>query len=591
MCNINILIVLILMGSGLKAQPLLSYQVEFPQPWTQYAEISLDLQNLEQSFTDLEMAAWTPGHYNIRDYAGFLEGLEAKDQEGNKLQVSKLDKDTWRVLHPGQTSFAVSYRVHCMTHSVRTPFVNREHASLIPAGLYLYPAGVNVPASIRFIPYPEWKAISTALPVLNGDPYLRFAASLGELLDSPVELGNQLVLRFEAAGIPHELAIKGEGNYDTVLLKQDISAIAEVCTELFGHNPNSSFLFILHNTHQDYGGLEHMASTNMIYRRWQYQPKDRYLVFLGLVSHEYFHVWNGKRISPQPQSAMDYSKENYTDLLWMVEGGTQYYDDLLLLRAGLMREDEYLNIVAGNIDVALSRPGDAIQSVAESSFDTWIKYYQGNANSSNSTVSYYSKGALVVMAIDLEILANSGGKRRMDDVFRELYRRYRQNPDQGYTAEELKEILEQNAGRKLDDFFEKYIYGTEFLDLTPYFQRIGVGLENYGAFKPVLTFGASISSTGDVRRVVRDQPAWEAGLNPGDIILGVNGYRFQGDIKPFLESTEEGQAMDILLSRDEVLMNISVLPRKMVRNDFRVFRSATATPEEEALYRIWLSKP
>ncbi len=575
------------------AQPILHYVVRFPAPWTQYAEVSLTIQNVKGGYTDLDMAAWTPGSYVIRDFSGAVEAVRAVDAAGQPLPIGKTDKDTWRVQHRKDNQFTVHYRVFCRTTSVRESYVDQDRATLIPATIYLYPATVDLPSTVTIEPWKEWSVISTALePVNPNDPWTFRAGSLDELLDAPMEIGNHLVMRFDVDGTAHELAIQGQGNYDTARLRTDISAIVRACTKMFGGNPNKRFVFLLNNTASDYGGLEHVASTSMVYRRWGYQPESVYRVFLGLVSHEYFHVWLAKRIRPVEYSTFTYDREQHSRSLWVVEGFTQYYDDLLLRRAGLISESSYLDIAAALINNTLNRPGDSVQSAAESSFDTWIKYYKGNENSSNSTVSYYNKGSLLALALDLEILASSQGKNRLDNVLQDLYALYRANPDQGFTEEQVQQLAERAAGKELNAFFRDYVYGTEPLDMVPYFDRIGVSLQDDGANPLSLTFGASIdAATATVQRVVRNQPAAEAGLFAGDEILAINGYRFKGNLTEWFDRTVAGQVWTVLVSRDGQLKELEIAPRPVPKFQYRLQLQEDAPEAQKTLYRQWISLP
>jgi predicted metalloprotease with PDZ domain len=551
------------------------------------------MSNVKSGYTDLDMAAWTPGSYMIRDYAGAVEALRAVDATGQPLPIEKTDKDTWRVAHGKSSRFTVHYRVFCRVTNVRESYIDQERATLIPASIYLYPASADLPSTLTIEPYKTWTVISTALePVSPADAWTFRVSGTDQLLDSPMEIGNHLVLRFDVDGTAHELAIQGQGNFDTTRLKADLSAIVRACSQMFGGNPNKRYVFLLNNTAGDYGGLEHVASTSMVYRRWGYKPENNYQVFLGLVSHEYFHLWLAKRIRPVEYSPITYHSEQYSRSLWVVEGFTQYYDDLLLRRAGLLSESSYLDIAASLMNNALNRPGDAVQSAAEASFDTWIKYYKGNENSSNSTVSYYHKGGLLALALDLEILASSQGKKRLDNVLQNLYELYKADPDRGFTEEEVQEFAEQAAGKDLDAFFRDYVYGTEPLDMVPYFDRIGVTLQDDGTAPQTPTFGAAIDAgTSVVQRVVRDQPAAEGGLLAGDEILAINGYRFKGDVTEWFNRTETGAPWTLLISRDGVLKTLQITPRPIPKHQYRLQLREDASEEQQALYRQWISLP
>jgi predicted metalloprotease with PDZ domain len=585
----KILFLGVLFTTALQAQPSLEYTLRFPEPWTQYAEVTLSMSGLRGSSTELAMAAWTPGSYAIRDYAGQVEGLQAFGPGSEALPIQKMDKQTWKLEHGKAGSFSVRYRVWCGELSVRQPYVCADFAALVPAGLLLFPKDLDLPVTLRVQPWEGWKVISTGLEPEADDPWVLSAPNRDHLLDAPLHIGNQQVLRFEAAGVKHELAIEGQGNYDTAALVRDLSLITEQSTELFGHNPNQRFVYLLINTDNSYGGLEHLNSTSMVYRRWGYQTRDRYLTFLGLASHEYLHLWNGKRLRPVELGPFDYSRENYTSLLWVVEGTTSYYDDLLLRRCGLMTEEEYLRVAAYNINSMLNREGDAVQSVAESSFDAWIKYYRSTPNSANSTVNYYGKGAVLSMVLDLEILLQSRGERRLDDVMRELYARYRANPARGYTERELQDLLEQVAGVSLDSFFLHYVHGTRALDLSPWLDRIGVDLLPGSGQDESLALGLSLGEGNSVRRVLRDSPAWRAGLQPGDELLGIGGYRYRDNLQDLLSTSKPGDSISVLLNRDGQLLERWLVPELLQSSRLVLKPRSGATEEQKRLYRLWLS--
>ena len=523
-----ILLLLVCSAAGLQAGPELTYVVRMPAPWTHYLDVELRVDDWKDKHLDLNMAVWTPGSYLVREYAGNVDGMTAEGTDGKPLPIDKLDKNTWRI-EPGKAeTIVVRYSVYCFEHSVRTPFVDADHASIIPAGVFVWPADYDLPSTVRIEPYRDWKRVDTALEPVGGNPWVRRAEGRDHLLDCPIEIGNQERIDFTAAGIDHRIVIAGPGNYDSDRLVEDIRAVAEATTAIFGDNPNDDYLFILHNTENGYGGLEHMNSTSLIYRRAGYQDPARYRVFMSLVAHEYFHIWNVKRIRPEGLATLDYEGENYTDALWVMEGFTSYYDDLIVRRAGIMTEDDYLRLAAGNINSVNNRAGDRVQPVADASFDAWIKYYRQNENSGNTTVHYYGKGAVLAMLLDLDILASTKGKKRLDDVMRKLWADYKKKPERGFTDAELQKMLEKLVGHDLDDFFADYVYGTERIDYAAWFDRIGVEVvDDYSGIGPV-RIGAAMGSDNVVTRVVRGLPAYEGGLSVQDEILAIDGQRVRG---------------------------------------------------------------
>jgi predicted metalloprotease with PDZ domain len=279
---------------------------------------------------------------------------------------------------------------------------------------------MQTPGTVTVKPYKNWNQLSTGLsPAGNNKFALRFP-NYDILVDSPIEVGTHKILEFSVRNVPHRIAMYGEGNYDEKRLVADMKSIVEETVKIFDEIPYEHYTFIVHNLLSGGGGLEHLNSTTLQTGRWNYGTEAGYKGFLGLVSHEFFHLYNIKRIRPKVLGPFDYENENYTTLLWVAEGVTSYYDDHLLLRANLVDADEYLNTATGNIGTIENAPGNKVQSVAESGFDAWIKYYRPNENSNNTTISYYTKGAVIGMLLDLEIMQSTQGQtelRRRAAVF------------------------------------------------------------------------------------------------------------------------------------------------------------------------------
>jgi predicted metalloprotease with PDZ domain len=573
--------------------PPLRYRFSMPEPWTQYLHVTVDLEGEavtgSRDTLMVEMASWTPGSYKIRDYAGQVPGLFARTGEGRELEVRKVDKRRWAIALDGAASVRLRYRVWCYEHSVRTPYINTEHASLIPAGVLIYPSMYAGPSSVTVEPYEAWHSMHCGLERHPEDPWTLLAPNRDLLLDAPIEIGTQEELRFEAAGIPHTIAITGEHNADLFELQEDIAAIVEASTAIFGHNPNPHYTFLVQNTPNSYGGLEHLNSTSMVYGRWNYASESGWLRFMGLVSHEYFHLWNVKRVRPAGLGPFDYSCEVYTHGHWITEGFTSYYDDLILRRAGIMAPSRYLRVAAGNINSAFNRPGDSIQPVADASFDAWIKYYASNANSNNTTVSYYTKGAVLAMYLDIYILAASKGKRRLDDVMRILYERHRKDPSRGYTEAEFVELLSKVAGEDMQWFMDRHVHGTERVDLASAFKAIGAKLVDDTDPDGVLKLGLSTNANAEVRYVLDGHPAYEAGIMPGDEILAVDGWRFDGDWQRHLDRASASNMLTVTVNRNGKLREIPVALFLSKRVDYRIVADEEAGNKEQALYRQWLS--
>lgn len=582
-------ILLLQVTNALIADPSLSYKLSMPEPWTHYIEVEMTIDENRDRRLELKMATWTPGSYLIREYARHLEGLTAEDADGNQLGITKLNKNTWEVETGDAKELTVRYRIYAFEHSVRTPYVDDEHAAIIPAGVFLYMADHDVPSTITFEPYRDWDDIATALPKVDGNPWVRAAPGIDILFDTPIEIGDLEVVEFEAAGIPHTLAIQGQGNYDAEELAEPISNIVEACTDIFGSNPNEEYLFILNTTESGGGGLEHLNSTSLISSRWGFQSESSRRGFLSLVSHEYFHLWNAKRIRPEALGPFNYDEENYTRALWVVEGFTSYYDDLLLRRADIISEQAYLDIASKNITNTQNRAGDRVQPVADASFDAWIKYYRPHENSSNTTVSYYSKGAVVAMMLDLLILSETKGNRSLDDVMKALWRDFQRRPEEGYTDAEFQNTVEKVAGMELDEFWADYVDGTERIDFASFFESLGLEVVNELEGRKVLRFGAAIDGSNRISRVVRGEPAYEAGISAKDELISIDGWRVRnGDVSSVLHRIEEGSTVDVVIARKGRIMTMQVQMVGQERSRFALRTMEDPSEIQQKLYDQWL---
>lgn len=390
---------------------MLSYLVKFPNPELHYVEVELTLVTPENQWVEMYMPVWTPGSYMIREFSRHLDKLSVQNKDNQVVVCDKITKNTWRFFSDS-SNHIIKYRIYANELTVRTNHVNTEHAMLNGAATFLTVKGYEQYShQIEFQPYKNWKEISCSLPQVNGK-WAVVAENYDLLLDSPVEIGNQQIIEFHAGGILHELVLIGESNGNYSLLVNDLKTIIDEEVKLFGcPHPCEKYIFILHHTDNVYGGLEHLhCSVNMV-PRWDYFPRDKYLRTISLLAHEYFHLWNIKRIHPLELGPFDYSQENYTRQLWAIEGVTSYYDDYFVYLAGVAGLDEYLNNLATNLSNVVNSPGNTEQSLGESSFDAWIKYYRGHENTHNNQVNYYTKGANVVIALNLLIMHLTAGQK------------------------------------------------------------------------------------------------------------------------------------------------------------------------------------
>jgi len=568
----------------------ISYVITFPEAQAHYADVEMNIEGLAQNNLDLKMPVWTPGSYLVREYAKNVESFTASS--GNQpLSTTKIAKNCWRIKTAGVTVVKVRYSVYCFEISVRTSFVDAAHGFLSPAGIFMYPDKMlNEPSTVNIVPYKEWSKVSTSLNEVNGDTFTRHAPNYDILYDSPIEIGNQDVFGFDAAGVKYEVAMCGGGNYDKERLKKDMARIVEQETAIFGENPNKYYVFIVHNYARGGGGLEHLSSTVLGASRDNYANDQGYHGFLSLVAHEHFHLWNVKRLRPIALGPFDYDNENYTTDLWIAEGFTAYYQNLILRYAGLSTPQDYLNAVAGTINVVENQPGAKVQPLAEASFDAWIKSYRPNENSINTGISYYDKGALAAMLLDLEIINDTKSRYSLNDVMKYMYDTYYKLKKRGYTDIEFKQGLEKFAGKSLDDFYENYIYGLTPLDYGKYLGYAGYKLTNELAATNEPTLGVNIiNSNGKkiVTAVLRGSAGWIDGINVNDELTAIDGMPIT-DISGMLNGKKTGDKIQVSIIRDGLPLTLPVTLLKNNHVKYMIEELTAPTAEQLGARKKWL---
>ena len=561
----------------------ISYNVTFPQVQAHYVDVEMNIEHLNQPTLVLKMPVWTPGSYLVREFAKSVEGFTVS-ANGKEISFVKTRKNWWSINTKGLNHVTIKYKVYCFEVSVRTAFVDISHAFLSTSGIFMYPEGMlNQPSTIHIAPFGGWDKVSTSLDMVNNDPFTVHAPNYDILFDSPIEVGNQDVFGFDAAGVHYQVAMYGGGNYDKEKLKTDIAKIVEQETSVYGENPNKHYVFIVHNYLRGGGGLEHLSSTVLGASRDAYGTPRGYQNFLSLVAHEHFHLWNVKRLRPIALGPFDYDNENYTTDLWIAEGFTAYYEDIILRHANLIDADNYLGVMANDINQVENTPGKKFQSIADASYDAWIKAYRPTENSNNSTISYYSKGSVAAMLLDLEIINDSHTKYSLDDVMKYMYHEYYKTLKRGYTDAEFKKGLEKFAGKNLDDFYKKYVYGVADVDYNKYLDYAGYQLTDEAANTNDPSLGIMTANTGGkifVTSVLRDGTAWVDGINVNDEIISVDGTPVT-DANNILANKKAGDKLSLTITRDGLSL---VLPVTLLRNALVKYKIETvANPSAQQL--------
>jgi len=562
------------------------YELSMENPNSHYFEVQMNVSEVKGKCLSIKMPVWAPGSYLIREFAKSVNLVKAKDSKGNELEVKKDNKNTWCVITNGAKNITINYEVYAFELSVRTSFLDDAHGYVNGTSMFMYVEGEkNVGGKLKINPHKSFKKISTAL-ARKGNVFTY--ADYDELVDSPIEIGNQTEHTFTAAGVKHTIAMFGEGNYDIERLKVDMAKVVEAETKVFNDNPNEEYLFIIHNLTVGSGGLEHENSTTLEVDRWTYNDKN-YYGFISLVAHEYFHLWNVKRLRPKALGPFDYDNENYTDLLWVMEGFTSYYDELILRRAGFYSEDEYFNRLIGTINYVENQPGNKVQPVAHSSYDAWIKAYRHTENSMNIGISYYSKGQILAAMLDLHIIKKFNGEKSLDDFMQKLYNDFYKKSDVGFTEEEFQTTLESFIGEDMDWFIKNYVYDTETVDYKRFFDGIGVNIYNstpgFEAFLGLRTRnkGGKLIITS----VFKGSAAEAQGLSVNDELIAVNGFRVdQAEFKLLTNNLKAGDEFEVVLSRDNILKTYTV---KMGERDTERFKYETNFDDKtQALFNYWL---
>ncbi|SMG07321.1 M61 family metallopeptidase [Sphingobacterium psychroaquaticum] len=575
------------------ADSSIHFTVSFQEPQAHYAEIQIDLQQFDKDYIDLKMPVWTPGSYLIREYSRHVERLSA-EANGKAVRCEKIAKNTWRV-YSHKENVKVQYSVYGFEVSVRTNFIDNDHAFLSSAATFMFPDGfLNHPSTLSITLPENWSSVSTGLPTVPGKEHTYYASDFDILFDSPLEIGNQDVWHFEAAGVQHEFAMVGGGTYDKKQLSEDIRKIVEIETDIWGENPNSRYVFITHNYQNGGGGLEHLNSTVLGASRNGYQQAATYKNFLSLVAHEYFHLWNVKRLRPKALGPFDYEAENYTTGLWIMEGFTAYYDNLIIRRCNFHSPKEYLNLLALDFNIVYNRPGFQIQSAGLASFDTWIKQYRPDENSSNTSISYYNKGAMLAAALDIRIITETDGAKRLDDVLRAAYQQFYKTEGHGFEESAFQTLAEQTVGVDLSDIFEA-AHTNQELDYNDFFEKVGYQLIDVNANNQERSLGlktAVIEGRIVVKVVERGSAAWDAGISVDDELIAINGTRLDvlgKELDFVLEQGAIDDIVDVLVSRDGLIRTVPTPLRRTTKKVYTIQEFEQASVRAKELGRIWLS--
>lgn len=550
------------------------YLVDIEKPEQHHVRVTMTIENFEEKKFKVFLPSWSPGSYLMREYARNIRWFSASQANGEVLFHSQIGKGIWEIdlsksdVKTKQNSFQIAYDIYCKDLTVRTSHVDASHAFLHgPSYLMgLLDQKIENP-SIEFRFPPAWSRLSTGLKDISEQRsvFLYSAPDYDELIDAPVEIGCHETDGFLALGKPHHIANYGQIYPHKNNLKSDMKKIVETVAKHFDNElPYDQYLFITHFVPKLFGGLEHLNSTALQFDGRKLSNKKDYQNYLSLVAHEYFHLWNVKRIRPKELGPFDYLNEGYTTLLWLAEGLTSLMDDLFVYRAQISTLEEYLEVVKGNLETYLNTPGRKYHSLEQSSFNAWIKLYRPDENSKNSSVSYYLKGGLVFNVLHAYLVEKGSS---IDDLLRLLWEDYKKRPHTGVTKEDVYRMVKEIGGEDILNKFSTMVETTVDINFEDAFKKLGCELRWNEPTNPWI--GVDFDFNGDrafVKAVTLDSPAHKAGLNAGDEIIFLNGLRFEKtDAEKLSTLMMIDQPYELIISRLAKLERVEITPARQPR--------------------------
>ena len=590
----------------------IGYRVEFQEKWHQ-ARIEMTLATHGAKEIRLMMPVWTPGSYMIREYPRQIETVESSGDKG-PLPTTKVDKNHWVVSCEKTDLVKVRYVIYGREMGVRTNWIEPQFAFLTGAATFLVPENrLDRKCVVEVVPNKAWSQIATSLQASSTSPWIRIASNYDELVDSPIVLGDIDIQSEEISGVMHYLATVPNDAWDTKKAMQDAAKIVRTEQDFWGQVPYKQYWFLNLLTEAG-GGLEHDNSTVLMASRFTQKQRAKYVDWLGLVSHEFFHTWNVRRLRPKALMAYDYNQEQYTKELWIAEGLTSYYDDLFVVRSGLSTPKEYLEQVSKSIQTVQNSPGRMVQDLIASSFDSWIKFYRPDENATNSRISYYVKGALVGMLLDAQIRLNSHDKYSLDDCMRLLWQRHRET---GYTNEDFSNIVQELAGKSVSDWLVEQLSSTQELDYQTFLDAYGLTWKPKDPAKPndpdappspksdkpepasAAHFGLELSNVSgktQIDKVLRGGSAGHAGLQVGDELIALGGYRITAEQwAERVGMLQVGQQTNVLVSRRGKILELplKILPESVdaAAPSWNLIRAEKPSDEQEKRWKSWLGLP
>src|ERR1043166_7884285 len=569
----------------------ISFIVSMDQPATHRFHVVMNCKDLKGDSIDLKMPVWTPGYYQRLDFANNIENFNAADVSGKIKGWRKISGNTWRV-NNSPSSVVLDYDVKTIRPFVATPYVDEERGYIVPAGVFFFPAGeIQHPVTVAVKPYEKWKDIATGLDTVAGKRHTFTAPDFYILYDSPLLIGNlEEFPSFTIKGIPHRFIAYKPGEFDKAQFMNDLKKIVETATALMGDIPYKQYTFI--GIGPGAGGIEHLNSTTVSFNVNNQNSQQNWLRTYFFLAHEYFHNYNVKRIRPIELGPFDYDNGSRTKMLWVSEGLSVYYENMIVKRAGLCTEDELLNAFLSNILAYENKPGRLYQSLSQASYETWNDGPFGRTGDDvNKTISYYDKGPAVGMLLDFKIRHETKNKRSLDDVMITLYKEFYQQKKRGFTEDEFRQVCEKIAGTSLADVFD-YVSTTKEVDYKKYLHYAGLNIDTTSKEIEGGWLGISARERKDsvfIAGVDWNSPAWNAGLRQRNMVVEIDGAKPDAhNIEPVLKNKKTGDKIDLVVMQGNEKKDISIVLGKKIERPFLISRKPAPDNLQKEILESWL---
>ncbi|WP_372762126.1 M61 family metallopeptidase [Pseudoalteromonas sp.] len=563
-----------------------NYSLSISQPEHHLGDVQVEFPKTAQAHLDVKLPAWRTGRYEILNLANGVRYFAAKNEQGEPLQWEKVDHSTWRIHLTEPTQVNIDYQVYANELGKRARHIDDSHAFIDASGFFMFSESFRQePVTVNLQVPKAWRSVS-GMDNAKGKHSFK-AADYDVLVDSPIETGVNQLHTFSVDGREYELVIWGEGNYDVALMLTDLKKLVTTGDVIWHDYPYQRYVFMVHATSGAGGATEHLNSTIIQRPRDRFAKREDYLAFISTAAHEFIHTWNVKAYRPQGLTPYDYTNMNYSKLLWIAEGSTSYFEDHLLVRAGIQTTDELFNGMTKSINRHLLTPGREVQSASETSFDKWIN--QGGDHARNYSTNIYSEGSLLSLALDIDLLEKSEGNISYRDVHNALYKLHKLPA--GFNEHDVLTILQQLTGRDYSQWWQANVASPAQLDFAALLNKVGLKFVRPDTAKTVASIGAQAKNSGELlalTHVRRDGAAWQAGLTTKDKLVAINKQHVGNSLTDSLDMYKPGDTVVIDYIRRDALASTELVLAADFDKPKKVQANMDATAAQKALFKAWI---